>query len=231
MSSFQLQRLGQVMEPEPDNPLEADVRSGRCRRTSRGSGVLDRIQGRRLAGSGARRRESRGLLMSSDPVLAYQSDSFLDSDDGLPLRILVEYLQPLQAFQRERVHDTIVFFGRHGCAKMGRSGATTRRCESSRAWSRSCPCLFPATRIASSCAPAAGAESRRPRTAERPTRAGAPSGSRSDCLTSSGRTGTSRRGSGSSSTTSSLKLWFAHLARAMVAFPVASEHSTSCARC
>ena len=49
--------------------------------------------------------------MSSDPVLAYQNDSFLDSDDGRPLRILAEYLQPLQAFQRERVHDTIVFFG------------------------------------------------------------------------------------------------------------------------
>jgi uncharacterized protein (TIGR00730 family) len=27
------------------------------------------------------------------------------------LRILAEYLQPLQAFQREHVHDTIVFFG------------------------------------------------------------------------------------------------------------------------
>ncbi len=49
--------------------------------------------------------------MSSDPVLAYSDESFLDSDAGRPLRILAEYLQPLQAFQRERVHDTIVFFG------------------------------------------------------------------------------------------------------------------------
>lgn len=48
---------------------------------------------------------------ASDPVLAYLNETFLDSDGGRPLRILAEYLQPLQAFQRERVHDTIVFFG------------------------------------------------------------------------------------------------------------------------
>ena len=49
--------------------------------------------------------------MSSDPILAYYNQEFLDSDAGRPLRILAEYLQPLRAFQRERVHDTIVFFG------------------------------------------------------------------------------------------------------------------------
>lgn len=35
----------------------------------------------------------------------------LESDAGRPLRILAEYLQPLRAFQRERVHDIIAFFG------------------------------------------------------------------------------------------------------------------------
>jgi len=43
--------------------------------------------------------------------LAYKNDTFLDSDDARPLRILAEYLQPLYAFQRERVCGTVVFFG------------------------------------------------------------------------------------------------------------------------
>ena len=43
--------------------------------------------------------------------LAYKNESFLDSDDGRPLRILSEYLQPLHAFHHERICDTIVFFG------------------------------------------------------------------------------------------------------------------------
>ncbi len=47
----------------------------------------------------------------TDPPLAYRNAAFLDSDDARPLRILSEYLQPLHAFRRERVHDTIVFFG------------------------------------------------------------------------------------------------------------------------
>ena len=47
----------------------------------------------------------------SDPVLAYRNNEFLDSDDGRQLRILAEYLEPLDRFRRERVHDTVVFFG------------------------------------------------------------------------------------------------------------------------
>ena len=43
--------------------------------------------------------------------LAYRDAEFLDSDDGRPIRILSEYLQPLRAFRRQRVRDTIVFFG------------------------------------------------------------------------------------------------------------------------
>jgi uncharacterized protein (TIGR00730 family) len=44
-------------------------------------------------------------------VLAYKNEAFLDGDDGRPIRILAEYLEPLAAFRRERVQDTIVFFG------------------------------------------------------------------------------------------------------------------------
>jgi len=44
-------------------------------------------------------------------VVAYKDEQFIDSDDGRPLRILAEYLEPLHAFAHERVCDTIVFFG------------------------------------------------------------------------------------------------------------------------
>jgi len=43
--------------------------------------------------------------------LAYHDRAFLDSDEARPLRILAEYLEPLRSFQRERIRDTIVFFG------------------------------------------------------------------------------------------------------------------------
>ena len=45
------------------------------------------------------------------PPLAYKNEAFLDSDDARGLRILSEYLQPLYAFQRQRICGTIVFFG------------------------------------------------------------------------------------------------------------------------
>jgi uncharacterized protein (TIGR00730 family) len=43
--------------------------------------------------------------------LAYHDASFVESDEGRPLRILAEYLRPLGVFRRRRIHDTIVFFG------------------------------------------------------------------------------------------------------------------------
>jgi uncharacterized protein (TIGR00730 family) len=46
-----------------------------------------------------------------DPPLAYRDTSFLDTEEARPLRILAEYLQPLEVFRRQRVKDTIVFFG------------------------------------------------------------------------------------------------------------------------
>ncbi|HYR52137.1 MAG TPA: TIGR00730 family Rossman fold protein [Candidatus Dormibacteraeota bacterium] len=53
-------------------------------------------------------KEERAFL---DPPLAYLDERFLESEDGRPIRILAEYLQPLHAFRRHKVHDTIVFFG------------------------------------------------------------------------------------------------------------------------
>lgn len=43
--------------------------------------------------------------------LAYKNEEFLDSDAARPLRILAEYLEPMEAFRRARIRDTIVFFG------------------------------------------------------------------------------------------------------------------------
>jgi uncharacterized protein (TIGR00730 family) len=46
-----------------------------------------------------------------DSHLAYEDKDFLSSEDGRPLRIIAEYLEPLQRFRRAGIHDTIVFFG------------------------------------------------------------------------------------------------------------------------
>jgi hypothetical protein len=44
-------------------------------------------------------------------ALAYENDAFLNSPDGRILRILAEYSEPLARFRRERIQDTVVFFG------------------------------------------------------------------------------------------------------------------------
>ncbi|HEY2779337.1 MAG TPA: TIGR00730 family Rossman fold protein [Steroidobacteraceae bacterium] len=48
---------------------------------------------------------------NEDTELAYLDREFLASDDARPLRILAEYLNPLRHLRRQRVHDTVVFFG------------------------------------------------------------------------------------------------------------------------
>jgi uncharacterized protein (TIGR00730 family) len=45
------------------------------------------------------------------PPLAYENKKFLNGPDGRTLRILAEYQEPLARFRRERIQDTIVFFG------------------------------------------------------------------------------------------------------------------------
>jgi hypothetical protein len=45
------------------------------------------------------------------PPVAYRNEQFLESSDSRPLRLLSEYLHPLSHLRRERIHDTIVFFG------------------------------------------------------------------------------------------------------------------------
>jgi predicted Rossmann-fold nucleotide-binding protein len=53
--------------------------------------------------------------------LAYQDQAFLDSEDGRPLRILAEYLEPLRRFKAENIQDTVVFFG--SARTLSREGA------------------------------------------------------------------------------------------------------------
>jgi hypothetical protein len=43
--------------------------------------------------------------------LAYQNPAFLNSPDGRIVRIVSEYSEPLARFRRERIQDTVVFFG------------------------------------------------------------------------------------------------------------------------
>jgi uncharacterized protein (TIGR00730 family) len=57
-----------------------------------------------------------------EPPLAYRDDDFIDSEEGRPIRILAEYLQPLRALHRNGVRDTIVFFGSARLVEQGPFG-------------------------------------------------------------------------------------------------------------
>jgi uncharacterized protein (TIGR00730 family) len=54
--------------------------------------------------------ESNTLAAVRRP-LAYKNEEFLESPDARPLRILSEFLEPLSHFRREKIRDTVVFFG------------------------------------------------------------------------------------------------------------------------
>jgi uncharacterized protein (TIGR00730 family) len=43
--------------------------------------------------------------------LAYENPEFLNSPDGRVFRVLAEYQEPMTRFRRERIQDTVVFFG------------------------------------------------------------------------------------------------------------------------
>jgi uncharacterized protein (TIGR00730 family) len=60
--------------------------------------------------------------VSQDSPLAYEDPQFLASDDARPLRIIAEYLNPLRRLRLQRVHDTIVFFGSARLAEDGPLG-------------------------------------------------------------------------------------------------------------
>lgn len=154
------------------------------------------------------------------PLLAYHSQEFLDSDEGRPLRILSEYLQPLHVFRRQRLHDTVVFFGSarlHEDGPLGRYVAEAR--ELARlvtAWSMGLD--SPAHRFVVCTGGGGGIM-------EAANRGAAEAGGRTVGL----NIGLPHEQRPNSYITPELcfefhyffmrKLWFAHLARAIVAFP------------
>jgi uncharacterized protein (TIGR00730 family) len=56
-------------------------------------------------------QQEKAAESSLDPPLAYENPEFLNSPDGRLLRILAEYQEPMSRFRRERIQDTVVFFG------------------------------------------------------------------------------------------------------------------------
>ena len=65
--------------------------------------------------------------------IAYFNETFLASDAARPLRIIAEYLEPLEAFCREQIKDTIVFFG---SARLQENGNLGRYYEEARTLAR-----------------------------------------------------------------------------------------------
>ena len=51
-----------------------------------------------------------GAGTESSP-LAYENPDFLNSADGRLIRIVSEYMEPLARFRRQKIEDTVVFFG------------------------------------------------------------------------------------------------------------------------
>ncbi|MBI1791068.1 MAG: TIGR00730 family Rossman fold protein [Acidobacteria bacterium] len=63
-------------------------------------------------------------------TVAYLSEQFLNSPDARSLRLLSEYLHPLLHLRREKIRDTIVFFG---SARIAESGPLGRYYQEARA--------------------------------------------------------------------------------------------------
>ena len=157
--------------------------------------------------------------VASRPPLAYHDQDFLDSDEARPLRILSEYLQPLRSFRQHRIHDTIVFFGSARLREDGPMGSYyVQARELARLvteWSRE---LGPADRFLV-CSGGGGG------IMEAANRGAAEAGGRSIGL----NIGLPHEQRPNPYITAGLsfefryffmrKLWFAHLARAIVAFP------------
>jgi uncharacterized protein (TIGR00730 family) len=55
-------------------------------------------------------KQNESASIARTPV-AYKNESFLDSDNARPLRILAEYLEPMYRFEEQKVPGTIAFFG------------------------------------------------------------------------------------------------------------------------
>lgn len=148
------------------------------------------------------------------PSVAYRNDAFLDSEDARPLRILAEYLEPLQVFQRERIADTVVFFG---SARLAPTGPMGRYYEAARelarlvtTWSKN---LSPHAHRCVVCTGGGGG------IMEAANRGASEAGGRTIGLNIRPNAYVTRELDFEFHYFFMRKLWFAHLARALVVFP------------
>src|SRR6202142_4016461 len=65
--------------------------------------------------------------------VAYLNDKFLNSPDARALRILSEFLEPLAHFRRQKIRDTVVFFG---SARIREEGPMSRYYQDARTLAR-----------------------------------------------------------------------------------------------
>ena len=75
-------------------------------------------------------------LPNGHPLLAYRNEKFLDTPDARSLRIFSEYLYPLSHFRKEKVQDTVVFFG---SARTFEHGPNARYYERRASWRGASP--------------------------------------------------------------------------------------------
>jgi uncharacterized protein (TIGR00730 family) len=77
------------------------------------------------------------MNMTNNPAatstLAYLDEKFLTGESARPLRIMAEYMAPLEAFRREHIKDTVVFFG---SARLREDGPLGRYYRDARALAR-----------------------------------------------------------------------------------------------
>ena len=162
-------RLSETAGDFEDNATIGETAS--CNSSKPGSQDLKRIMN--PTNKTEKTVKSRSL---EHPLLAYRNEEFLDTPDARSLRILSEYLYPLSHFRKEKIQDTIVFFGSARTFEMGPNGALLQR--SARAGAphhgvvRS---VWTISGAASWSAPAAAPASWKPPIAARRTRAAKPS--------------------------------------------------------
>ena len=73
------------------------------------------------------------VLNDNRRPLAYSDEAFMNSPSARSLRLLSEYLKPLNTFRQEKIRDTIVFFG---SARVQEEGPMARYYEEARELSR-----------------------------------------------------------------------------------------------
>src|ERR1051326_194963 len=80
-------------------------------------------------------RMSSETLLPNDGrrSVAYLNERFLNSPDARALRILAEFLEPLAHFRREKIRDTVVFFG---WARLRENGPLSQYYEDARVLAR-----------------------------------------------------------------------------------------------